>query len=172
MRPGWFEREAERLLERIQQQPFRGAWQATAVATVIVTVASGLLMTITDRDRFPSLWDGLWWSAQTVTTVGYGDVLPQSAAGRLLAVLVMMIGVTFITVTSAAIASVFVEAARRRRAAAEGRAGTDTSALAEEVRALAEEVRMLRDRLGEPPEGTRPGSDAGAPPSRPAPPGR
>jgi hypothetical protein len=58
----------------------------------------------------------------------------------------MMLGVTFITVTTAAIASAFVEAASRRRAA-ERRDNDPTEALAAEVRALSEEVRRLRADL-------------------------
>jgi voltage-gated potassium channel len=140
------ERKMRGLLAHIQEAPFRGAWRATAVVTGSVTVAAGLLMRLTDPDNFTTVWDGLWWAAQTVTTVGYGDDLPESAAGRVLAVLVMVLGVTFITVTSAAIASAFVDAASRRRAAERG-AEASTTALAAEVRALAEEVRRLRADL-------------------------
>jgi voltage-gated potassium channel len=149
------ERGMNKLLARIQESPFRGAWRATAIVTTSTTVLAGVLMRITDPDNFPDVWHGLWWSAQTVTTVGYGDELPQSVAGRLLAVLVMMTGVTFITVTSAAIASAFVESARRRRAL-EDIAGPS---LAGEVRELAEEVRRLREEI----ERTR----AGGAPSTP-----
>lgn len=140
---GMVEGEMNKLLDRIQESPFKGAWRATAVVTISTTVIAGALMRLTDPDTFPDIWHGLWWSAQTVTTVGYGDELPQSAAGRLLAVIVMMAGVTFITVTSAAIASAFVEAARRRRAL-EDVAGPN---LAAEVRELAEEVRRLREEI-------------------------
>ena len=142
------EREMERLLRGIQENPFKGAWRATAVVATGVTVVSGLLMRVTDPDVFKNFWQGLWWAAQTVSTVGYGDLLPQSAPGRVLAVLVMLTGVTFITVTSAAIASAFVEAARRRRAAVEGDAA-GAAGLAAEVRDLTEEVRRLRAELAQ-----------------------
>jgi voltage-gated potassium channel len=132
-----------RLLAHIQESPFKGAWRATAIVTISTTVVAGTLMRVTDPATFPDVWHGLWWSAQTVTTVGYGDLLPQSVPGRLLAVLVMMAGVTFLTVTSAAIASAFVEAARRRRA----REGEEGGGLAAEVRELAAEVRRLREEL-------------------------
>jgi voltage-gated potassium channel Kch len=152
-----------RMLVRIQHNPFSGAWRATAIITVTVTVVSGALMRLTDPDQFGSIWDGLWWAAQTVSTVGYGDLLPTSVAGRLLAVLTMMIGVTFITVTSAAIASAFVEAGRRRRAVeAPGDDGT-AAGLADEVRRLSEEVRLLRRDLD------RAGATRQPPPETPAP---
>jgi voltage-gated potassium channel len=65
-------------------------------------------MTVIDREQFPSIGSGLWWAAQTVTTVGYGDDVPVSFAGRLLAVAVMLIGIGFLTVITAAITSTFV----------------------------------------------------------------
>jgi voltage-gated potassium channel len=152
-----------RLLQGIQDSPFKGAWRATAVVATAVTLISGLLMRLTDPDEFENIWQGLWWAAQTVSTVGYGDLLPQSAAGRLLAVLVMLTGVTFITVTSAAIASAFVESARRRRAALEGEA-LGASGLAAEVRELAGEVRQLREELAE--AGVVPRREEPPPPSQ------
>ena len=60
-----------------------------------------------------SLGAGLWWAAQTVTTVGYGDHVPQTVSGRLVAVLVMMVGIGLVTVITAAITSVFVARAHR-----------------------------------------------------------
>ena len=118
----------------------------TIIITITVTIIAGVLMRLTDPDEFENVWEGLWWASQTVTTVGYGDVLPSSPAGRLLAVLVMMIGVTFLTVTSAAIASAFVEAARRRRMA-EGTGEASAAEMHEELRQLSEEVRRLRQDL-------------------------
>lgn len=138
------EREMNKMLVGIQRNPFGGAWRATAVITATVTIVTGLLMRLTDPDEFANVWQGLWWAAQTVSTVGYGDEVPTSAAGRLLAVLTMMIGVSFITVTSAAIASAFVESARRRRIAAGLGEGTE---VAEEVRKLSAEVQRLREDL-------------------------
>ena len=63
MAPGIIEREMGRLLAHIQENPFRGAWRATAIVTVSATVVSGLLMRLTDPDDFASIWDGLWWAS-------------------------------------------------------------------------------------------------------------
>jgi voltage-gated potassium channel len=85
-----------------------------ASVTVAVTVASGVLMHWADPKSFPDIGRGLWWAVQTVTTVGYGDVVPRSTAGKLVATLVMVVGIGFLTVMTAVITSTFVEAARRQ----------------------------------------------------------
>jgi voltage-gated potassium channel len=84
------------------------------LVTLSVTVIGGVLMHFTDDKTFPNIGDGMWWAIQTVTTVGYGDLVPVSAAGRLVAALVMLVGIGFLTVITATITSVFVESARRR----------------------------------------------------------
>lgn len=93
----------------------RGAAIVIAVVTTAITVVAGLLMTLVDRTNFPSLGGGLWWAIQTVTTVGYGDHVPATVAGRIVAALVMLLGIGFITVITAAITSTFVEQSRQRK---------------------------------------------------------
>ena len=118
--PSRLQERIDRQMERITRNPFRGAWVATATVTLVVTILAGILMQLTDPDSFPSVWSGLWWAIQTTTTVGYGDLVPGSAAGRLIATLVMLGGIGFISVTTAGITTAFVEspaAAGRRRGA-------------------------------------------------------
>jgi voltage-gated potassium channel len=50
----------------------------------------------------------LWWAAQTVTTVGYGDVVPITTGGRVVAVILMVIGITLFGVLTAGVAAYFV----------------------------------------------------------------
>src|SRR4051812_26149976 len=90
----------------------RGAAIVVGTVSVLVTLAAGSLMTVADRHNYPSIGSGLWWSVQTVTTVGYGDNVPTSVAGRLVASLVMVFGIGFLTVTTAAITSTFVSRSR------------------------------------------------------------
>jgi voltage-gated potassium channel len=85
-----------------------------AVVTVIVTIAAGVLMRVLDHSEFPNVWLALWWAVQTVTTVGYGDVTPESVIGRAIATIVMLTGIGFLTVVTASITAVFVESARRK----------------------------------------------------------
>ena len=63
----------------------RGAAVVIATATIVITVAAGIPMTVVDRENYPSIGSGLWWAVQTTTTVGYGDNVPATVAGRLVA---------------------------------------------------------------------------------------
>ena len=56
-----------------------------------------------------SIFDAIWWGFVTIFTVGYGDRFPVSAAGRVVAVMLMIVGVSFISVLTATISSIFVE---------------------------------------------------------------
>ena len=102
----WLDREIARAATP------RGAAGVIAAATTVITFAAALLMTVVDHENFPSLGSGLWWAAQTVTTVGYGDDVPTTVKGQLLAVLVMLFGIGFLTVVTAAITSSFIERSR------------------------------------------------------------
>ncbi len=134
-----FRRATQKMVDRIEKDPFVGAWRAVAIITAAVTIAGGVLVRITDPDNFGSVWDGLWWSIQTVTTVGYGDSVPTTLAGRLVAALVMIGGIGFITVTTAAVASAFVEAARQRRSVPD-------DAVEDEIASLRAEIATLDGR--------------------------
>ena len=101
-----FERSLDRWVARATTP--RGAAVVIATVSTTMTLAAGTLMTLIDREQFPSIGSGLWWAAQTVTTVGYGDNVPVSFAGRLLAVALMLLGIGFLTVITAAITSTFV----------------------------------------------------------------
>jgi voltage-gated potassium channel len=83
--------------------------------TILVVVASAMVMWLSDDQAFPTFGMSLWWAAQTVTTVGYGDVVPPSTLGRPVAGLAMLMGVAFISILSGVTASVLVESVRKRR---------------------------------------------------------
>jgi voltage-gated potassium channel len=106
-------------------------------------------MRLTDPQTFPNISLGLWWAIQTTTTVGYGDLVPASVAGRLIAAFVMVVGIAFITVSTAAITSAFLEAARRRRAAeTNDPVVEELRELQNQMKALAAEVRAGRGAIG------------------------
>jgi voltage-gated potassium channel len=55
-----------------------------------------------------SFGDSLWWAMATITTVGYGDVYPKTPAGRGVAVVLMLLGISLFSILTARIASFFV----------------------------------------------------------------
>jgi hypothetical protein len=96
------------------ETPRRAALQI-ASATVVIATAGGVLGWALDRKDFPTLGEGLWWSLQTVTTVGYGDVVPHRTEGRVIGGVVMLTGVAFIAVITSAVTAALIESARRKR---------------------------------------------------------
>jgi voltage-gated potassium channel len=58
-------------------------------------------------------WDGVWWAISTVTTVGYGDEVPHTTAGRAIAIVLMLVGIGFVAILTAATAQRFVQAEHR-----------------------------------------------------------
>jgi voltage-gated potassium channel Kch len=105
-----------RLIAAMRRKPLtaRRAAVIIGVYTVLVTFAGGVVAWLTDRNDFDSLGDALWWSLQTVTTVGYGDVVPTAGTGRVIGAFVMISGIAFLTVITAAVTASLIEAARRR----------------------------------------------------------
>jgi voltage-gated potassium channel len=53
--------------------------------------------------------DALWWAIVTVTTVGYGDRFPTTEGGRIVAVVLMLVGIGLIGTLTATVASVFIK---------------------------------------------------------------
>jgi voltage-gated potassium channel len=129
-------------VERFLEDPasIRTAAWLMIGATVTAVVAGGVLMRVLDHKEYPNVGRALWFTLQTVTTVGYGDVTPTRVVGRLVGAAVMLIGIGFITIVTAAVTSVFVEAARRR-----GAKEVETSqAMARDTDLAALDARLVR----------------------------
>jgi voltage-gated potassium channel len=95
----------------------RRAAGVIAGVTLLITVAGGVLERVLDHREFPTIGKGLWFSLQTVTTVGYGDATPERAAGRIIAAVVMLTAIGFLAVITASATAALVESGRRRFAA-------------------------------------------------------
>jgi voltage-gated potassium channel len=68
----------------------------------------GFVSTLVDRKDFPTFGDGIWWAIVTISTVGYGDIVPHTAWGRVLGGVVIVLGVTFISLLFATVTSYLV----------------------------------------------------------------
>ena len=71
-------------------------------------------MRVLDHREYPNIFIGMWWAIQTVTTVGYGDVTPKAVAGRIVAAIVMLEGIAFVAIVTAAVTSTFVARATKQ----------------------------------------------------------
>ena len=94
-----------RLLQELRHAPpsVRVAAGVIVTATTIVVLGSGILMRVLDHREYANIWVGMWWALQTVTTVGYGDVTPAAPIGRAVASFVMLEGIAFLAIITAAI---------------------------------------------------------------------
>ena len=99
-------RVASRSLQtRHAVRALRRALVFIAIAIGVVVITAGCIMWAVDRENFPDPGEGMWWAVQTATTIGYGDVVPTTAAGRAVASLVMILGVAFVSILTAFIVS-------------------------------------------------------------------
>jgi voltage-gated potassium channel len=107
----------ERRMSKFLREPpsVRIAASVIVTATALVVIGSGILIRVLDHKEYSNVWVGMWWALQTVTTVGYGDVTPRETIGRVVAAFVMLEGIAFLAIITAAITSTFVARAAREQ---------------------------------------------------------
>jgi voltage-gated potassium channel len=100
--------EAAALMRRVLST--EGVRDAAVIAAFTVLVGGAAYAAVEqsqDGERLSS-WDGVWWAVTTVTTVGYGDSYPTTTPGRMIAIVVMGVGIGFVALLSATVAQRFV----------------------------------------------------------------
>jgi voltage-gated potassium channel len=101
-----------RMLQRERALTSGTAFRLAAILTALVVVLAGAVESLVDQGDFHSTWDGIWWAVQTVTTVGYGDLTVKTVEGRIIAMVVMVFGIGFLSILTATVASRFVKTER------------------------------------------------------------
>ncbi len=117
-----------------------------SVAAISCMVAMGGSMAIlrleqaipTGNIKTPS--DALWWSIVTITTVGYGDRYPVSDGGRVVAAILMIVGVALFGTFTGFVASMFVEPDIKREE-------NEVHSLAQQIKALRGEIQAIDDKI-------------------------
>ena len=160
-------RGARRLLDRL------GLVVAVAVGVVVVASLVAYHAEHPVNPEFATVGDALWWGIVTITTVGYGDIVPKTTTGRWAAVVIMVTGIAVLGVLAGSLAS-FIRLGEGDNNHAEPPAGepagttasaheTALAALTAEVSALRLQVEFLTRRL----TGTLPDQTSGGPPPGP-----
>jgi voltage-gated potassium channel len=136
----------EKRIERRGLRPRDAAYVVGAFWAISVIVF-GILERIVDPKTFHSVWLGMWWAVETVTTVGYGDIVPNQTLGKVIAAFLMLGGLSLIAVVTAAITSGFVSRAQAQgRLAAEDPVMNKLNELAGELQAVKAELQQLHSQ--------------------------
>ncbi|KOS54353.1 potassium channel family protein [Rhodococcus rhodochrous] len=118
-------------------------------STALLLIVSSLAMLDAERTApnatITTYPDALWWSAVTVTTVGYGDFAPVTATGRLIAAALMIAGIALLGVVTATLASWLVERVGEQDEASQAATRAQVTALTAEVVALRNELLRARE---------------------------
>jgi voltage-gated potassium channel len=128
----------------------RHVFRYLAVATAVISIAAGVTVWLIDRRDFPTLGDGLWWALQTLSTVGYGDVVPHTAWGRAIGSVVIVVGVTFLSFLTALVTSYFVSTDQEERTAhVEALRGSDVEDTQAKLDAILTRLDAIEETLKE-----------------------
>ena len=74
-------------------------------AVIAISLGCAIVARFFAPDDFPTFGEALWWAAQTVTTVGYGDITPKTNEGRLIAFVLMLAGFATLSLVTASISA-------------------------------------------------------------------
>jgi voltage-gated potassium channel len=149
--PSGTPRVEARLQERVRRAvATRRVFPYLVSITVAIGLVAGFLVTLVDRKDFPNYGIAVWWAIVTLATVGYGDVVPTTALGRLVGSGVIILGVTFISFLTAIVTSLFLTtdaekaSAEERKLRAASEAETRAILLRLEERLTAIEAKLER----------------------------
>ncbi|MGZ4295238.1 MAG: potassium channel family protein [Solirubrobacteraceae bacterium] len=95
----------------IGPSPARGIRPRLAVVLVLgvlLVLLAGAGFAALESSTVSNYWDGLWWALSLMTTVGFVGETPETTGGRILSAVLMVSGFALLTVTTAAVASLFV----------------------------------------------------------------
>jgi voltage-gated potassium channel len=135
-------RSTKVILNVLFEHRAKGALTVVALISAVLIIFSSIA--ILNAEAVPEAniktgGDALWWAVTTVTTVGYGDKFPVTAAGRIIAALLMFTGVGLFGTFTGFIASFFLDPRKQGQ--------TEDSDLLKEVRLLREKLEGLEGKL-------------------------
>ena len=91
----------------------KGQITSSVFIILILMIASSMMMysveNVAQPDVFENAFSGIWWSASTLLTVGYGDIYPITIMGKVLAIVISFLGVGLVAIPTGIISAGFVE---------------------------------------------------------------
>jgi voltage-gated potassium channel len=96
--------QASKTLQTVLSRNHLGS---SLITSFFIIVVAGTLMSVIDPNVHTPI-DGIWWAWVTVTTVGYGDIVPASNAGRLFGAFLILMGIGLFTMLTASFAAFFM----------------------------------------------------------------
>jgi voltage-gated potassium channel len=136
-----------RVYRRLEKKGMRPRYAASVIAAIwlVGVITFGVVEHLVDRETFPNVWLGMWWSLETVTTVGYGDVVPADTAGKVIASFLLLGGLSFLAVVTGVVTSIFVTGAQEQKR----EAGEDP--VIQRLDEMARELAAMKEELVRPP---------------------
>ena len=134
----------------------------TAFSAVLLIYVASLAILETERphpdSKITTFGDAVWWSITTVTTVGYGDLAPVTGVGRVIAVLLMIGGISLVGVVTATLASWIIQSVAAEDNANQALTAAEIDALRtdfdQRMDKLSSDIERLAQRLGVDPDAT------------------
>lgn len=91
------------------------------IVLLLMVIASVLMYNVENAaqpDKFSNAFSGLWWAVATLTTVGYGDIFPITALGKVLSGIIALLGIGLVAVPTGIISAGFIESIDKEKEAA------------------------------------------------------
>jgi len=98
-----------------ERQSFLAAMFLLTIAMLIASTGIYIFEKDAQPDKFGSIPEAMWWAVATLTTVGYGDVTPITAMGKIFGALITIIGIGTVALPSGILASGFSDQLKRRK---------------------------------------------------------
>ncbi len=136
----------------------------TASSVVLLVYVASLAILETERyepeSKITTFGDAVWWSITTITTVGYGDLAPVTGIGRVIAVTLMIGGISLVGIVTATLASWIVQRVAEEDVSQQAATAAHIDALRADVDSRIDALRDEIHRLTEPPQGKDPPAES------------
>lgn len=133
------------VVRKILKRNYLGTVLLVALA---FTLMSGFLMAGIDPG-IETVWQGIWWAWVTVATVGYGDTVPQSVAGKVFGAIVILFGVGFFSLLTASFSAYFVSRGEVEIEEEEAEEINQLNEIERRIDAIEQTLQRIEHRLNE-----------------------